>query len=207
MTRSRLIADLNGMGVAEHSAVMVHTSMSAIGWVVRGASTLINAPVSVLGPTGTVMVLTGWEDRPPFHQGEWNNAERTAYLEECPHFDPRVSRAEVAHGPLPEAVRTWPRARHSAHPVDAFASIGADAAWLVSGQSLDEGYGTNSPLARLVKRDGSVLLLGAPLDSVTLLHYAEYLATAGPKRWNEYKVLSTCACPQGYRQQSSRQTF
>lgn len=93
-----------------------------------------------------------------------------------------------SHGRLPEAARTWPGASHSPHPVDAFAAIGADAGWVVSGQSLDEGYGTASPLARLVERDGAVLLLGAPLESVTLLHYAEYLAAVEPKRWVEYEM-------------------
>lgn len=37
-------------------------------------------------------------------------------------------------------------------------------------------YGPGSPLARLVDADGQVLLLGAPLETATLLHHAEAIA-------------------------------
>jgi aminoglycoside 3-N-acetyltransferase len=58
----------------------------------------------------------------------------------------------------------------------------------VSSQSLDEGYGAGSPLDHLVQVGGAVVLLGAPVETVTLLHYAEYLAHAAPKRWVEYDM-------------------
>jgi aminoglycoside 3-N-acetyltransferase len=99
-----------------------------------------------------------------------------------------VARAEREHGRVPEAIRTWPGAQHSRHPVCAFAALGPAAEWLLSGQSLDEGYGEGSPLARIVAAGGAVLLLGDLFDSVTLLHYAEYCASAGPKRYVEYEM-------------------
>jgi aminoglycoside 3-N-acetyltransferase len=133
-------------------------------------------------------VLTGWQDRPAYHQQDWDAEERRLYCEEAPAFDPRLARAEREHGRVPEAIRTWPGARHSRHPVCAFAALGPAAAWLVAGQSLDEGYGEDSPLARLVAAGGAVLLLGDLFDSVTLLHYAEYRASAGPKRYVEYEM-------------------
>lgn len=188
LTRSQLVSDLRKLGVNRGGAVMVHTRMSAIGWVVGGAPTVVDALLGVLGRMGTLLVLTGWEDRPPYHQDQWDDATRKAYREECPVFDPLVARAERDHGRVPEAVRTWPGAVHSRHPVAAFAAVGARADWIVSGQSLDEGYGSGSPLERLVNIDGEVLLLGAPLDSVTLLHHAEYIAEVETKRWVEYEM-------------------
>lgn len=113
VTRSRLISDLAALGVGDHSAVMVHTSLSAIGWIVGGAPTLVDALLSVLGANGTLLVLTGWEDRPPYHQDDWDDEARTAYRNEGPVFDPRTCRAESDHGRLPEAVRTWSGAAHS----------------------------------------------------------------------------------------------
>jgi aminoglycoside 3-N-acetyltransferase len=188
VTRSRLVADLTALGVTPGTTLMVHTRMSALGWVVGGAPTVVDALIAVLGPAGCILVLTGWEDRPPYHQDDWPDSARAAYREECPAFDPRVARAEVEHGRVPEALRTWPGAHHSPHPVCSFAAIGAGAASLVAGQSIDEGYGAGSPLAHLVARDGAVLMLGAPLGTVTLLHHAEYVAEAGPKRWVEYEM-------------------
>ena len=123
-----------------------------------------------MGPDGSLLALTGWEDRPPYHQHDWNPEVRRLYREEAPAFDPIVCPAERDHGRVPEAVRTWPGAAHSRHPVCAFAAVGARAEWLVGGQSLDEGYGEGSPLHRLVEADGAVLLIGDLFENVTLLH-------------------------------------
>ena len=46
----------------------------------------------------------------------------------------------------------------------------------------DDYYGPGSPLERFVQAGGRVLRLGADLDTVTLLHYAEYLAPLPSKR-------------------------
>jgi aminoglycoside 3-N-acetyltransferase len=53
---------------------------------------------------------------------------------------------------------------------------------------LDYGYGEGSPLAGLVAAHGKVLLLGAPLDTITLLHHAEHLARVPDKRVIRYEV-------------------
>jgi aminoglycoside 3-N-acetyltransferase len=190
ITKSRLCAELVALGLRafSESAVMVHARMSALGWVVGGAQTVIEALIEAIAPHGTLLALTGWEDRPPYHQHDWNEVERKLSLEEAPVFDPRVARAEREYGRLAEALRTWPGAYHSRHPVCAFAAVGGAAEWLVSGQSLDEGYGEGSPLARLVEADGAVLLLGDLFDSVTLPHYAEYRAAVGSKRYVEYDM-------------------
>ena len=52
-------------------------------------------------------------------------------------------------------------------------AVGARAGWLSQDQPWDQPVGPGSPLAQLVKTDGQVLMLGAPLDTLTLLHYAE----------------------------------
>ena len=188
LPRSWLVSELTAFGVGDWPVLMVHTRMSALGWVVGGAPTVVDALLDVLGPSGTLLVLTGWEDQPEYHQNRWEEQERNAHRDECPPFDPRLSPASRDVGRIPETVRTLPNAYRSLHPVDSFAAIGADADWLTSGQSLDEGYGPGSPLERLVEREGAVLLLGAPLETVTLLHYAEYLAGGGSKRWVEYEM-------------------
>lgn len=190
VTRSSLVADLTGLAGDElhGSCVMVHARMSDLGWVIGGAPTVINSLRDVMGPDGTLLVLTGWEDRPPYHQSDWDAEARRLYREEAPPFDPVLALAERDHGRLPEAVRTWPHATHSQHPVCAFAALGMRAEWLVSGQSLDEGYGHGSPLHRLLEADGFVLLIGDLFENVTLLHYAEYVAAVADKHFVEYDM-------------------
>jgi hypothetical protein len=43
VTRSRLVADLRRLGVRPGAIAMVHTRMSAIGWVVGAAETVVRA--------------------------------------------------------------------------------------------------------------------------------------------------------------------
>jgi aminoglycoside 3-N-acetyltransferase len=52
----------------------------------------------------------------------------------------------------------------------------------VSDVPWDDYYGPGSPLERFVQAGGRVLRLGADIDTVTLLHYAEYLAPVPSKR-------------------------
>jgi len=55
-------------------------------------------------------------------------------------------------------------------------AVGAQAAWITRDHPLNYGYGAGSPLAKLVEANGKVLMLGAPLGKITLLHHAENIA-------------------------------
>jgi len=70
----------------------------------------------------------------------------------------------------------------SDHPEGRFGARGALAAALVSDVPWDDYYGPDSPLERFVQHRGRVLRLGADPDTVTVLHYGEYLATLPHKR-------------------------
>jgi aminoglycoside N3'-acetyltransferase len=60
--------------------------------------------------------------------------------------------------------------------------VGPAAAALLEPQPLDDYYGPDGPLERLCEMGGAVLRLGADVDTVTLTHYAEYLAAVPAKR-------------------------
>jgi aminoglycoside 3-N-acetyltransferase len=190
VTRSRLVADLRRLGVREGGITMVHTRMSAIGRVVGAAETVVRALLEALGPEGTLMAYASWEehvyradDRPAEH--------RDAYLAEPPVFDAATAEVDRGYGRTPERVRTWPGAEHSGHPEAGVVAVGARAKWLTEGHPGDDGYGADSPFARLVEADGQVLMLGAPLDTLTLLHHAEAIARVEPKRRLTYRVSVT----------------
>ena len=65
-------------------------------------------------------------------------------------------------------------------------AVGPRASWLT--ESHEDGYGAGSPFARLVEAGGQVLMLGAPLETVTLLHHAEAIASAPGKRTVTYEI-------------------
>ena len=89
------------------------------------------------------------------------------------------------NGFWPELLRTTPGALRSGNPGASVVALGARSQWFTDNHPLDYGYGPGTPLARLVEADGKTLLLGAPLDTMTLLHHAEHLA-AIPHRIRRY---------------------
>src|SRR5262245_12623278 len=185
VTRSQLVADLRRLGVRDGIA-MVHSSLSSLGWVVGGSQTVVEALLECLGPGGTLCAQASWEDI-PFGHAEWPSDWRAAYEAELPPFDPQLSAAAPYEGRIAERIRTWPGAQRSANPGTGIAAIGARAAELTADHRLDDGFGAGTPYARLIDSDAQVILLGAPLRTISLLHHAEAIARA-PKRWTTYRL-------------------
>jgi aminoglycoside 3-N-acetyltransferase len=184
---SELTAGVRRLGLPQHSVVCVHASLSSLGWVVGGAETVVRALLDAVGPRGTLAAVASWEDI-PFRLERWPPAWRQAYLEEMPGFDPELSEANSRYGRLPERLRTWPGARKSAHPDQRVVAVGRLAKWLTATHPLDDSFGAGTPFARLVEARGFVLMLGAPLHSLTLLHHAEAMASVPAKRRWSYSL-------------------
>lgn len=182
VTRSRLAGDLAALGLKRGEAVMVHCRMSALGHVVGGAETVVRALLDAVGPEGTLMAYTGWQDCPPDDLGDLDDETRRTYIEEHPAYDPRVALSSRDHGRVPEALRTWPGARHSGHPEAGVAALGPLSETLTASHPYDDAYGAGTPYARLVELGGRVAVLGAPLETVTLVHHAEAVADVPGKR-------------------------
>lgn len=166
--------------------VMVHCRMSALGHVAGGAETVVRALLDTVGPDGTIMAYTGWQDAPPDDLDALDDEAKRVYLEEHPPYDPRVALASRDHGRVPEALRTWPDSRHSGHPEAGVAAVGPLAEALTATHPYDDAYGPGTPYARLVELGGRVAMLGAPLDTVTLVHHAEAVARVSGKRRVSY---------------------
>lgn len=171
-TQSQLMANFRELGVAPGQIVMLHASVNEVGEVMGGPNVIIQALLDVLGQDGTLMMYAGWHDIPDFIQ-EYSIQERQIYYDEYPVFDPAIARAVRDNSILAEFLRTWPGAHRSLNPEASMVAVGAQARQLTVDHPINYGYGPGSPLARLVEMGGQVLLLGAPLDTLTLLHYAE----------------------------------
>jgi aminoglycoside 3-N-acetyltransferase len=134
------------------------------------------------------MMLASWEGN-PYRMEQWAEAHQAACRVECPAFDPRTAPADHRElSILAEYLRTWPGGYRSNHPLASFVAVGARAQWLTIGQRLDYPHGPESPLARLCAADGKVVLLGAALSNLTLLHHAEHLAQVPQKRIEHYQM-------------------
>lgn len=175
------------MGLASGDIVMVHAGLRSVGRILGGPDSLIGAILDAVGPRGTMLAYTDWN-------GDYDNIRDAGgkvpdeLRGEVAPFDAQTSRAIRDNGSFCELVRTTPGALRSGSPGASCAALGARAAWLTADHSLDYGYGANSPFSKLVEAGGKVLMLGAPLDTMTLLHHAEHLADIPGKRVIRYET-------------------
>ena len=181
-TRESLGRDLRDLGLHAGQTVIVHSSLSSIGWVCGGPVAVIQALMDVLTPDGTLIM--------PAHSGElsepaeWQHPPVPAdwwsiIRETMPAFDPRLTPTR-GMGRIAETFRTWPDVKRSYHPQDSFAAWGKHAEVVTVQHALDYGLGEGSPLARVYELDGYVLLLGVPYGNNTSFHLGEYRAPNGP---------------------------
>jgi aminoglycoside 3-N-acetyltransferase len=186
LTRPVLADALRRLGVRAGDTLMVHVRLSKLCWLVGGIDAATHALWDVVGPTGTLLAFCGWDDSPyhlSFLPAAWQDAYR-----HTPAFDPKLSSARRDFGRFPERLRTWPGARRSGHPEVSFTALGPKADWLLADPDDGDPWGAGGPLGRLVHAEGRVLLLGAPLKTMTLCHHAEAIAQVTGKRYHEYRM-------------------
>lgn len=176
VTVSSLVDDFRDLGVAAGDTLLVHSSLSTLGWVAGGPQAVVDALQGVLTESGTLVMPTytpqysdpaGWSN-PPVPE-EWYERIR----ESRPPYRPAVT-PSWSIGQIAECFRDYPGAVRSEHPTFSFAGWGADAAAIVADHEFDYGLGEGSPLARVYERDGDVLMLGTGYDTNTSLHLAEH---------------------------------
>ena len=125
-----------------------------------------------------------------------SESERAALLEDADPFDHLHTPADPEVGTLAEIFRQRPETVVSDHPEGRFAAAGPVASELVSDVPWNDYFGPGSPLERFVGYRGKVLRLGADPDTVTLLHYAEYLApVAAKRRVRRHRLVATPSEP------------
>ena len=174
-TRRRICADLETLGLERGDAVLAHAALRMVGPILGGPDTLIDALLDVIGPEGTLLGYCDWQMPEEIQT-------RPDLRDEVPPFDPASSRSMRENGSFPELLRTRPGTLRSANPGASCTAIGGRAAWFVADHPLDYGYGPDSPFGKLVATGGKTLLIGAPRDTMTLLHHAEQMADIPNKR-------------------------
>lgn len=209
-TLESLISDFQTCGVQEGHTLIVHGSLSQMGYVIGGAETVVRALLAAVGKTGTLVVPTQtWKNLDPERgvHGDIPKAWYPALREHLPAYDPALT-PSLNMGALAETVRLWPGATRSAHPARSFAALGANADEITAEHPLENPAGTGSPLAKMYDLGASILLIGVGHDKNTSLHLAEDRANYAPKsvitehsavmvngerQWVGYEVLEPIA--------------
>ena len=156
---SQLATDLIAAGVRPGGALLVHSSLRALGPVPGGAETVICGLLAALGDEGTLLL--------PSLSYQHVSARQ-------PRFDVRLSPSNV--GALAEYFRTRPGTQRSLHPTHSICALGPLADALLCNHVLDTTpVGAHSPLHLLPDHDGQILMLGCGLHPNTSMHGIEEL--------------------------------
>ena len=176
--------DLSALGVTPGMVLLVHSSLSSLGWVSGGSVAVVMALEAALGPEGTLVMPTHSGDlsdpsewkHPPVPEAWW-----ATIRESMPAFDARLTPTRGV-GVIPECFRNQEGTQRSLHPSASFAARGPQAETIVGKHALDFPMGGGSPLARIYDLGGSILLLGASFQCASSLHLAEFRAEYPKKK-------------------------
>jgi aminoglycoside N3'-acetyltransferase len=160
--RGELVCQLKALGVTSDRPLMLHASMRKLGPMEGGAEGLLDAVLECLAPGGTLVMPFDSDNRVP--------------------FDCLTSPVAPDVGIAAEVFRKRAGTRVNDHPAGRFGAFGPHASFLLEPTPLHDYLGPGSLLDRFTRAGGSVLRLGADPDTVTLTHFAEYLATVPDKR-------------------------
>lgn len=206
VTRDDLITDLRDLGVEDGMVVLAHTSLSRLGNVVGGEQAVIEALLTAVGRSGTVvMPAQSWQLCDPAYLAESADPPQEMWQtirDHLPAYDPAVTPTRTM-GAVAELFRTIPGALRSGHPHRSFAAVGARAGEIVAVHDLDCPNGERSPLRTLYDLGAWTLLLGVGHDKSTILHLAEHrsgtlhetvcngapLLIDGVRQWVEYDEI------------------
>lgn len=178
-TVESLASDLKILGIRANSIILVHTSLSQMGWVNGGAMAFIEALIRVVDKEEGTIVM-------PAQTMDWSEPSKWNYpavskdwwetiRETMPAFEKDKTPC-LAMGAIAELFRTYPEVKRSDHPAVSFTAWGKHAKEILSGHMLDFGLGETSPLRKLYDLDAKVLSVGTDYDTSTALHLGEYRA-------------------------------
>lgn len=169
---------LKQVGVQSGQAIMVHTSLSSLGFVCGGAQMVIEALIESVGEEGTIMMPTqSWKNLDPEAGVHWEEPKEwwQTIRDNWPAYDKDITPTNTM-GAVAEMFRKWPGTKRSDHPARSVAAWGKQAEYLTRNHDLSNIFGEDSPVGKLYALDGYVLLIGVDYDKNTSIHLADVRA-------------------------------
>ena len=165
MVSERLKQDLINLGIREDDTILMHSSLSSLGYVDGGAETVIDTLLDLL-KNGTLLV--------PSLSYKYSSESKQFSVTETPS----------CVGTISEYFRQRPDVIRSMHPTHSVCGKGKNAEEILSQHiETDTPAGAKSACGLLPKYDGKILRLGCSLRPNTSMHAVEEVT----KPWYAFK--------------------
>jgi len=168
--KDRLLKSIQAVGVRPGDGLLVHSAIQFLGQPTGGMCTYLETLQELLGPHGTLAV-------PAFNFGFARGEP----------FDPQTTPA-VGMGVFSEYVRQQRDARRTPHPMQSLAVMGYHADDLAQ-RDTPSAFDPGSAFDRMLDLGFKVLLLGADIDAISMLHYCEQRASVPYRYWKDFRGL------------------
>ncbi len=155
---------LKELGLKKGDSVLVHTDLRVLKppKFVKSKEEILQYTfdeiMATIGEEGTLLVPAYFYE----------------YAREGLPFDVNSSKVSSSLGLFSQFVTNLEKAERSCNPLQSVSAIGKNSKKLVGDLSLS-GFGVTSPWHKLREMGGKILFLGAPLQSMTFVHYIEQL--------------------------------
>lgn len=183
---------LQNAGLKEGQNIIVHCSLSSMGFVCGGAQIIIEALLESVGKEGTIIMPTqSWKNLDPETNVHWEEPKEwwDTIRQNWPAYNKYITPTNTM-GAVAEMFRTWPGSIRSDHPARSLCANGKHAEFLTKDHNLSNIFGEGSPLSRLYDLDGYVLLIGVDYDKNTSLHLADVRAEyPGKHNFTEHSAI------------------
>jgi aminoglycoside 3-N-acetyltransferase len=193
VTAEQVLAALQATGIQPGDGVLVHSAIQYLGQPLGGVAMYYTALCQTLDITSGLTPASpgsGTLAVPAFNflfaRGE--------------PYDPQTTPA-VGMGALSEYVRQRAEARRTPHPMQSLAVVGRYAADLAR-RDTASAFDPGSVYERMLELDFKLLLLGADIQAVSMLHYCEQRAKVPYRYWKEF--TGPYHTPHGWEQRSYR---
>ena len=186
VTRQQVAQALEQVGIGPGDGLLVHSAVQFLGQPVGGVEMYYKAITGSISPGSSPHADSGADVDP----GPDNRVGTLA----VPTFNFAFARGEPYNplttpsqgmGVFSEFVRQLPEARRTPHPMQSLAVTGRFADDLASRDTLS-AFDPGSAFERMLDLDFKLLLLGADIQAVSMLHYSEQSAQVPYRYWKEF---------------------
>lgn len=169
VTYPKLLSALKTLGLQPGDGVLVHSALQFLGKPLGGIEIYYRALAETCGlpEKGTLAV-------PAFNFGFARGEP----------YDPQTTPSQ-GMGSFSEFIRKLPGSRRTPHPMQSLAVFGALADDL-AGRDTPSAFDPGSAFERMLELDFKLLLLGANIQAVSLVHYSEQRLPVPYRYWKSF---------------------